>query len=71
MLLGGGLYFFGFKASVYEMVSKFYMIKKIGNDHFFDSNTEAIKSIYKRLDKDRCAGYQALVFNERTPPSLR
>jgi len=68
--LGGGLYFVGFKASVYEMINKFYMVKKIGNDHFFDSKTAAIKLIYRRLDRQRCADCQALVFYECTPPPV-
>lgn len=63
---GGGLYFVGLKSSVYEIVDKLYMIKRIGNDHFFDSKTTAIKTIYKRLDHNRCSGCPALVFHECT-----
>jgi SulP family sulfate permease len=61
---GGGIYFVGLKDSVYEIADKFYLMKRIGNDHFFDSKTAAIRSIYRRLDRNRCVGCQALVFKE-------
>jgi SulP family sulfate permease len=63
---GGGLYFADLKSRVYEKASKVNMVAKIGNANFFDSKREAIKYIYKKLDKDICAGCTALVFNECT-----
>jgi SulP family sulfate permease len=63
---GGGLYFADLKSRVYEKASKVGMVAKIGNTNFFDSKRQAIKYIYKRLDKDICAGCTALVFHECT-----
>lgn len=62
--MGGGLYFVNMKSSVYEFSAKSGFIKKLGNNHFFDSKPEAIASIYKRLDKKVCSKCNALIFKE-------
>jgi SulP family sulfate permease len=62
--INGGLYFVGLKASVYESVAKSSFIKKIGNNHFFDSKTHAISTIYKFLNTQECAVCDALVYKE-------
>ncbi|MFO7603092.1 MAG: SulP family inorganic anion transporter [Gammaproteobacteria bacterium] len=62
--LGGGLYFADIKASVYEFISRSCLVAKIGNSHFFDKKTQAIRHITRKLDKDICKTCNALVFEE-------
>ena len=62
---GGGLYFVGLKSNVYEFAAQSGFIKQIGNDHFFDSKSQAIQKIYKRLNKSICINKcKVKIFNE-------
>ena len=62
--MGGGLYFAELKSSVYEFISRNYLVAKIGNSHFFDTKREAIASIFKKLDSEQCAQCPVRVFKE-------
>lgn len=61
---GGGLYFVGLKPTVYEFAAESCFIKNLGNDHFFDSKSQAVRRIYGRLNKDVCATCDSKIFSE-------
>jgi len=61
---GGGLYFVGLKAPVYQFLAQANFIKEIGSLHFFDSKKAAIRTIFNRLDCDICDQCDARIFNE-------
>ncbi len=62
--MGGGIYFTGLKASVYEFAAKSCFIIKIGSNQFFDHKSEAITSITKNLEPDNCIKCNAKIFIE-------
>ncbi len=62
--VNGGIYFVGLKPSVYEFAAKVNFVRNIGNDHFFDRKTVAIREIKKKLDASVCKECNALIFNE-------
>jgi SulP family sulfate permease len=64
---GGGLYLIGVKDTVQEQLAESGALKEIGGANLFDSKTEAIAEIYRRLDRDACRTCSARVFRECTP----
>ena len=64
MKQGGGLYFVGLKPTVNEFAVKSHLIEKIGYDHFFETKSKAISSIYARLDQNKCAICKLKIFEE-------
>ena len=62
--LDGGLYFVGLKPDVYEFAARSCFIKQIGNDHFFDAKSKAVRKIYNRLNQTTCKNCQAKIFKE-------
>jgi SulP family sulfate permease len=61
---GGGLYFCGLKPELWEFLAEGKYVKSIGANAFFNHKTEAIASIFKRLDKSKCGGCTRRVFRE-------
>ncbi len=62
--LGGGLYFLGLKSSVYEFAARAGFIKHVGSNNFFDSKTQAIKTIFRKMDSDVCLKCHSQIFDE-------
>lgn len=64
---GGCLYLVGVKDTVQEQLAQSGALKGIGGSNLFDSKTEAIAEIYRRLDRGVCATCPARVFRECAP----
>ncbi|WP_297526702.1 SulP family inorganic anion transporter [Thiohalobacter sp.] len=62
--LGGGLYLTNLRESVRQCMEKAGFISEFGEDHVFDNKSEAIQSIFLRLDKSRCRICDKRIFNE-------
>jgi SulP family sulfate permease len=65
---GGGLYLIRVKDAVLEQLGDSGALKIIGGANVFDSKTEAIASIYRRLDQGICRQCRARVFHECQSP---
>jgi len=62
---GGGLYFAGIKPKVYQSISRSHIFNVIGNNHFFDSKTEALRILHRLIRKQgHCETCTARVFQE-------
>ncbi len=70
---GGGLYLIRVKDLMQEQLAESGALKTIGGANLFDSKTEAVAEIYKRLDPAICRNCTARIFREcqpvRTAPS--
>ena len=64
---GGGLYFIRIKDTVQEQFAESGALKVIGGANLFDSKTEAISAIYKKLDPAVCRTCKARIFRECQP----
>ncbi|HNA80868.1 MAG TPA: SulP family inorganic anion transporter [Thiobacillaceae bacterium] len=62
--LGGGLYFIRIKDTVQEQLAESGALKAIGGANLFDSKTEAIEEIYRRLDHGVCRNCPVRIFRE-------
>lgn len=61
---GGGLCFIRVKDTVQEQLAESGALKTIGGANLFDTKTEAIETIYRRLDPDVCKTCRARIFRE-------
>ncbi len=61
---GGGLCFIRVKDTVQEQLAESGALKTIGGANLFDTKTEAIETIYSRLDPDVCKTCRARIFRE-------
>lgn len=61
---GGGLYFISVKDTVQEQLAESGALKTIGGTNLFDSKTDAIATIFKRLDPEVCRTCKAGIFRE-------
>lgn len=63
-LQGGGLYFIRAKDVVTDLLQRGGYMADLGAENFFPSKTDAIHSVFERLDKDICASCPHHVFKE-------
>ncbi|MBI5165718.1 MAG: SulP family inorganic anion transporter [Magnetospirillum sp.] len=61
---GGGLYLIRVKEAVAEVLRKGGQIEDIGAANIFDSKTQALRTIYRRLDGEVCRACRLSVFVE-------
>ncbi|MEW6132601.1 MAG: SulP family inorganic anion transporter [Pseudomonadota bacterium] len=61
---GGGLYFIRVKDTVQEQLAESGALKAIGGANLFDSKSDAIATIFKRLDPEVCRTCKARIFRE-------
>ncbi|MDP3482166.1 MAG: solute carrier family 23 protein, partial [Sulfuricella sp.] len=68
--LGGGLYFYRLKDSVYQFLHKGDYLKDIGEGGFFPAMSNVTRSIYFTLDPKVCLGCKHRIFPECHGPVL-
>ncbi len=62
--LGGGLFFFNIKDSVFKYLLRSDAFKHIGDYHFFPSKKGAIQWVFTQLDEDQCISCPKRIFKE-------
>ncbi len=62
--LGGGLYLCNPKENVCEFLRKSGLIEAIGESNVFDSKSEAIQSIFIKLQREKCRQCERRIFQE-------
>jgi len=61
--MGGALYLYNIKPGAMDVLKKGYL-DEIGHENIFSSKSEAIATIFSKLDKDICARCDKRIFNE-------
>jgi SulP family sulfate permease len=61
---GGGLYLCRLKKAVQDVLERGGHVKIIGRDHVFASKEEAIRTLFQKLDSDRCSLCTRRIFRE-------
>lgn len=62
--IGGGLYFYGVRTGLCDMLRKGQHIDDIGQENIFHSKAKALQAIHARLDTNVCANCKNRVFRE-------
>jgi SulP family sulfate permease len=62
--LGGGLYFYRCKDSIFKFLRKSDKLDDIGADGFFPARSDWIKIVYSKLDPEICRDCKARIFSE-------
>ena len=62
--LGGGLFFFNIKDSVFKYLLRSDAFEHIGEYHFFPSKKGAIQWVFSQLDEDQCITCPKRIFKE-------
>ncbi len=61
--MGGGLYFYRCRDSIYKYLHQADKLDDIGNEGFFPAKSDWIKAIYPTLDSDICRNCKARIFS--------
>lgn len=61
---GGGIYIVNLKMMAQELLQDGGYIEEIGEDHFFESKTDALSFVYTKLDKNICLHCTKRIFKE-------
>ena len=62
--LGGGLYFYHIKDSVFKHLLRSDAFEHIGDHHFFPAKKSAIQWVFTQLDEDQCRSCPKRIFQE-------